>query len=102
MKPLGAIYALHSGVPAVHHAFWSQFLVEQLYMAPNGTPASVSYYRNLYRVTLPDQNYMIYLIRYIGNMRQDELQCFLRFVMGSSVKIAKPIKVDFNGLQGGL
>lgn len=97
MKPLDAIYALHSGVPAIHRTFWTQFSVEQLfnlYMALNATPATV-----IDKIEEPEQSNSAhsrvfdYLIRFIGNMKQDKLRCFLRFVTGSSVMIAKSIKV---------
>ena len=104
VKPLGAIYALHSGVPAVHHEFWSQFSVGQLfkmYMALNATPDIV-----IDRIQEPEQSNSAcsrvfdYLIRFIRNMKQEELQRFLQFVTGSSIMLAKSITVHFNSLQG--
>ena len=46
MKPLGALHAVHSGIPEVHvhQGFWSQFRVEclfDLYMELNATYAAV-------------------------------------------------------------
>ena len=104
VKPLGALYALHSGVPRVHQGFWSQFSLQELfalYAALNATPAIV-----LDRIEEPEQSnsaqmrIFSHLIRFIGNMKQEELRCFLRFVTGSSVMIDKSIKVNFNSLQG--
>ena len=31
LAPVGALYALNSGVPAIHHAFWEQFSITDLY-----------------------------------------------------------------------
>ena len=104
VKPLGAIYALHSGVPAVHHGFWSQFSIEhlfKLYVLLNATPADV-----IDKIEEPEQSNSArsrvfgYLIRFIGNIRYKELRQFLRFVTGSSVMITKSIKVHFNSLKG--
>ena len=41
-----------------------------------------------------------YLLSFVGNMKQNELRLFLRFVTGSSVLLAKQIMVSFNGLTG--
>ena len=41
-----------------------------------------------------------FLLAFIGNMRWSELRLFLRFVTGSSVLLAKKIKVSFNNLTG--
>ena len=53
VKPLGAMYALHSGVPQVHQGFWSQFSLQELfalYATLNATPAIV-----LDRIEEPEQ-----------------------------------------------
>ena len=42
----------------------------------------------------------IILQQYIGNMKNDEIRSFLRFVTGSSVCSSKAILVTFNGLDG--
>ena len=41
-----------------------------------------------------------YLTRLVGNMKQDELSRFLRFVTGSSVVSEKRINIRFNKLEG--
>lgn len=41
-----------------------------------------------------------YLQQYVGNMKQDEAQRFLRFVTGSSVCLSTKITLTFNGLTG--
>ena len=104
VKPLRALYTLHSGVPQVRQGFWSQFSLQELfalYATLNATPAIV-----LDRIEEPEQansaqtRIFCYLIRFIGNMKQEELHCFLRFATGSSVMTDKSIKVNFNSLQG--
>ena len=72
VKPLGALYALHSGVPQVHQGFWSQFSLQELfalYATLNATPAIV-----LDRIEEPEQansaqtRIFSYLIQFIGNI----------------------------------
>ena len=41
-----------------------------------------------------------FLLSFIGNMKQNELHLFLRFVIGSSVLLAKKIIILFNNLRG--
>ncbi len=41
-----------------------------------------------------------YLVQMIGNMKQDELRSFLRFVSGSSVCLSGRLAVRFNSLSG--
>ena len=104
VKPLGALYALHGGVPKVHNDLWIQFSVQDLfdlYMSLNATPAAV-----IGKVQEPEQlnsaevRVFGYLIHLIGDMKQQELHHFLRFVTGSSVLIDTPITVTFNSLSG--
>ncbi len=70
-------------------------------MSLNATPAAV-----LGRIEEPDQlnsahsRVFGYLIRFIGDMKQEELRHFLRFVTGSSVLIDNAITVTFNNLHG--
>lgn len=101
-KPLGALFTLRSGVPSIYHAFWNLFSVEKLfslYKSLNASPASV-----LKMIEEPsDMNFaqdrvFHYLLTFIGNAKQEQLRLFLRFVTGSSVRIAKPIVVTFNNL----
>ena len=104
MKPLGALHAIHAGVPQVHHDFWAQFSVQnlfELYMALNATPATV-----MCRIMEPEQlnsaqvRMLGYLSRFIGDMKQEELRRLLRFITGSSVLIDQDITVSFNRLHG--
>ena len=41
-----------------------------------------------------------FLLTYVGNMSMKTLRLFLRFVTGSSVRIGKRIKIEFNNLSG--
>ena len=103
-KCMGAIYAFHSGIPASHHSFWKDFTVEEfhkLYKTLIATPQRV-----LGLLTEPDcgtaaQGRVFgYLTTFIGDMKQQELSSFIRFVTGNSVLIAKEITVTFNNLSG--
>ena len=104
MAPVGAHYVLNSGVPTIHHAFWEQFSVAdlyKLYKVLNGTPAQI-----IQDIAEPlgmnkaKERVFGFLIAYIGNMSIKTLRLFLRFVTGSSVRIGKKIKVEFNHLSG--
>lgn len=101
VKPLGALYALHSGIPEVHKGFWSQFTVESLYdiyLGLNATPSAV-----LAKIEEPEQTNLArsrvfgFLTHLIGNMKPVELRRFLRFVTGSSVLLSTPIKNNLSG-----
>lgn len=104
MKPLGALYSLHSGVPRDYLPFFSQISVTELHglcIALSVTSSSV-----LGMVTECDDTdanharVLGYLKTFIGNLEQTDLRNFLRFVTGSSVKIGKEITVTFNKLSG--
>lgn len=41
-----------------------------------------------------------YLVTFVGNMKNDELRLFIRFVKGSSSVVAKKINSSFNNLSG--
>jgi len=47
-----------------------------------------------------EQRVFTYLQQFIGHMKIEEVQKFLRFVTGSSVCISQSIKVTFNSLSG--
>ena len=103
-KPLGALYALNSGVPKPYHAFFQQLCIEKmfdLYKALNATPSSVlRLVQEPFDMNSAEERVFGYLLSFIGGMKQNELRLFLRFVTGSSVVIAKAIKVSFNNLSG--
>ena len=103
-KSLGALYALNSWVPIPYHCFWQQFSVEKLfglYKALNATPSAVlRIVEEPFDMNPAEDRVFGYLLSYIGNVKQNELRLFLRFVTGSSVLIAKHIAVSFNSLTG--
>ena len=103
-KPLGALYALNSGVPIPYHSFWEQFSIDtlfRLYKVLNATTSAV-----LGLIEEPDDMHPAedrvfgFLLSFIGNMKQNELRLFLRFVTSSSVLLAKKIVILFNNLTG--
>ena len=104
VKPLGVLYALHAGVPEVHRNFWAGFSVQDLfdlYMSLNTTPAAlIGRLEDPEELSSNQSRVFEYLTRFIGNMKQEELRRFLRFVTGSSVLIDKVIYVNFNNLHG--
>ena len=95
---------MNSGVPSVYSPFWENLSVEkffQLYKALNATPLKV-----LAMITDPECSNVAesrvfnYLKTYVGNMNQEELSRFLRYVTGSSVMMNSDITVMFNSLTG--
>ena len=103
-KPLGALYALNSGVPKIYHSFFQHLSVEKmfdLYKALNATPSAVlRVVEEPFDMNYAEERVFGYLLSFIGSLKQNELRLFLRFVTGSSVLIAKVIKVTFNNLSG--
>ena len=101
---MAAVYAMHSGIPSSEIPFWNAFFVEQLYdvyLSLNATPAKVlSLIDEPYVENASQARIFEYLQQYIGDLKSDELQQFIRFTTGSSVIIAEHIKVSFNALTG--
>ena len=104
IRPLGTLFSMNSGVPSVYSPFWENLSVEnffQLYKALNATPLKV-----LAMITDPECSNVAesrvfnYLKTYVGNMNQEELRRFLRYVTGSSVMMNSDITVMFNSLTG--
>ena len=103
-KPMGALYALNSGVPIPYHCFMEQLSIDtlfRLYKALNATTSAVlSLLEEPDDMNPAEERVFGYLHSFICNMKQSELRLFLRFVTGSSVLLAKKIKVSFNNLTG--
>ena len=103
-KPLGALYALNSGVPIPYHSFWEQFSIDMLFRLYKVLNASTSAVLGLIEdpadMNPAEDRVFGFLLSFIGNMKQNELRLFLRFVTGSSVLLAKQITVSFNNLTG--
>ena len=72
-----------------------------LYRAMNATPAQViTMIREPISMNSAEDRVFGYLIQLIGNMSPEHLHQFLRFVRGSSVRIATSINITFNTLDG--
>lgn len=104
VKPLGALYAMNSGIPNEHTKFWKEMKVDSLlevYLKCTPTAASV-----LKVIKEPNQlndaqsTVFNYLLQYVGNMQRDKIRDFLRFVTGSSALVVDTITVTFNALSG--
>lgn len=104
VKPLGALHGLSSGVPDSHRAFWKGFSVERLinlYNALNATPSQVLALIKEPEGMSPNAAVVFgYLTIFIGNLTQDELRMFLRFVTGSCVVVTHELLITFNSLTG--
>ena len=103
-RPFEAITLINSGIPLEHRPFWEPKSVPQLYQLV--TTLSVSPHKILAQIEEPffnnkgEERVFGYLQQYVGNMKHDEAQRFLRFVTGSSVCLPTKITVTFNGLTG--
>lgn len=105
IKPMAAIASINSGISPAESAFWKGKTVDDLYILYQALTADPS--KVLELLTEPEdelnsseQRVYLYLKQFIGNMRSDELQNFLRFVTGCSVCPSNNIKVIFNTLSG--
>ena len=103
-KPCAFINDVRAGVPPVHQGFWKAMNCGDfydVYRSMQATSAKVLQMLNEVTASTPKEEAVLsYLRQYIGNMRQDELQIFLRFVTGSSVCSANPLGVTFNNQEG--
>ncbi len=103
-KPFAAVFSIHHGIPQHHRLFWESKNVQELwrlYLALGVTASKVIELIDEPLCLTSNQSRIFgYLIQMIGNMKQDELRSFLRFVSGSSVCLSKRIAVDFNSLSG--
>jgi hypothetical protein len=96
--------AFINDVPPSHQGFWKAMNCGDfydVYRSMQASPAKVLRMLSEVTASTPQEEAMLsYLRQYIGNMRQEELQTFLRFVTGSSVCTANPLVVTFNNLEG--
>ena len=99
-----AISMIKGGIPSVHLPFWKSFSLTEfhsLYKSLTASPAKVlSMIEEPTALNQSQARIFSYLQQYIGNMRSDEVQRFLRFVTGSSVCVSNDIKITFNTLSG--
>ena len=103
-KPLVALEAMRDGIPACERCFWSGHSVEvfhDLYLSLCATAQRV-----LAVLDEPDDinicqaRVLEYLKQYIGNMKRQEVQTFLRFTTGRSVLLNNRLTVTFNSTAG--
>lgn len=82
---------MNSGVPAPHMDFWKAFSVDEFYdfyKELTATPANViRMIKEPQTINTAQENAFGYLVRMLGNMKQDELCNFLRFVTGTCILI---------------
>lgn len=103
-KPAATIAEIRSGIPDVHSEFWRKMSIGDfyaIYKALQASPAKVLAMLNDVSTVNQSQDRVYgYLLQYVGNMREDEVRNFLRFVTGSAVCSSRPINVTFNSLDG--
>ena len=102
--PMATINAMFTGIPIDHTPFWKSQSVPglySLYVAMTANPQRI--FHVLEEPTFANSNeerIYGYLQQFIGGMDPDQARIFLRYVTGSSVCIARNIKVTFNSLSG--
>ena len=103
-KPAAGIAMINSGVPLTHKQFWSTKSpsdITQIYQK-----LAVSSEKVLSLFTFPvlcsqqESRICDYLRLMIGNMQQEDLRLFMRFVTGSCVCSTREIEITFNGVKG--
>ena len=104
VKPAAAINQLNMGVPDLHRSFWSTMEVGKLFKLYKCMSVSKAKVLSLLEESQMDtpskEEVWVYLRRFIGNMTNDELRTFLRFVTGSFVVSVSSIAISFNNLDG--
>ena len=101
-KPLAAVTMLHNGLPQSHKAFWDEMTTDDLFSVYDALSASAEKVLEMLEepVVLVDPlqvNAIGYLRQFIGNLNQDGVHRFLRFVTGASVCGSRNIQIDFHG-----
>lgn len=103
-KPAAAISEIKSGIPDLHSDFWRRMTVADLYALYRALQVSTAKVLAMLDDTnvanQTQERIFGYLQQFIGNMQEDEVRNFLRFVTGSSVSLSRTISVSFNGLEG--
>ncbi len=104
IKPCAALTAIHSGIPIKLSTFWekkSVYDLRSIYLALSASPIKVLSLLDDCFVQNPSQERVFkYLSQFVGNMTNDELRSFLRFVTGGSVCPATSMKISFNCSKG--
>ena len=103
-KCMGALYAMHSGIPVTHRSFWNKLSIEdffRLYQGLIATPERIlSILKHPECNSAAQERVFDYLVTFIGDIKQEELLGFTRFVTGCSVLVARELTVTFNGASG--
>jgi len=104
IKPAASIAMINCGVPTSHQEFWSKKSTEELCNMYQCLTVSSKKVMSLIAVPefcSPQEERMHqYLRTMVGNMQQEELRLFMRFVTGSCVCITSKIDITFNSLAG--
>lgn len=104
MKPAASLQAINAGIPSEHRPFWNSITVQKLHAVYMSLSVTVSKVLELLEeptlVTEGQQLVWQYLKSYVGNMQNEELRMFLRFITGSFVIVVPKISVTFNTLDG--
>ena len=103
-KPAAAIALIHSGVPSSHLTFWRDKSVDGICSLYKSLAVSAHKVIDILKVAhisnAAEERIYGYLVEMIGNMPEEQLQAFLRFVKGSSVLITNQLQIKFNRLSG--
>ena len=105
LRKLSAVLAdIHAGVPSIHLPFWKNADCASFYTlfkAMQATPAKVlEMLSDVITSDVREEKVLSYLRQFVGSMRIDEVQRFLRFVTGSSMCSTNSILVTFNNQEG--
>ena len=102
-KPAAAITMIYYGIPVKHRQFWTELGIDginDLYTSLTVTSDKILKVIDCDCRSPGEERSLVYLTSLIGNMGTNDLRNFLRFTTGSSVCIAKKIKVIFNSSSG--
>ena len=103
-KPFVALTTMNAGIPDSHKVYWESTSVHDLYSLWSSLSASPQ--KVLEKIQEPmfknpsEEHIFNYLIQYVGGMKIEEAQKFLRFVTGSTVLREEDISISFNALTG--
>lgn len=106
IKPAASVSLINSGVPPNHRGYWSRKSssdVQEMYQRLSLSPGKV---KSLSLLSFPETYNQLeartagYLHTMVGNMQQEELRHFMRFVTGSYVCISPEIRITFNCRSG--
>ena len=104
VRPAAAVNQLNMGIPDLHRSFWATMEVSKLFKVYKCMSVSTAKVLSLLQEPQMDtprkEEVWLYLRRFIGNMTNDELRTFLRFVTGSFVINVSLITTSFNNLDG--